>query len=209
MEWVSLGLGAVGTLAGIGGLVLGWLSWRRSGDALRETRWSPIRQAQHALLPELGDWAASLKALLEDRINFDVQQSPLKREVLATDADNLHTLVTQMTEPEVVDDELQSDLVVLRSLVLSTNSERTGLVSQLGNLVAVAEEIEQTQGSINTEQLLGLGARRGQSVEITRSVNAEALEVLQAIQSRLRVLARLGLGDSPTVSKRTAKAIQP
>ena len=45
----------------------------------------------------MADLVASLKKLLEERINYDVQQTNLDQGVLSKDADDLEELVTQMT----------------------------------------------------------------------------------------------------------------
>ena len=100
-------LGAVGALTGVGGLVVGWLGWRRSGEALRESWRAPVREEQHALLPKLADSAAELERLLEQRVNSDVQTAT-EPSTLRSDAADLRRITDQLTTPVIADSELDN-----------------------------------------------------------------------------------------------------
>jgi hypothetical protein len=201
VEWLSLALGALGTLAGVGGLVIGWLGWRRSGEALDETRRTPVREAQHALLPRLSDWAKELEHLLEQRINYDVQRAT-DPAVLTQDVAELTSLVQQITEPVVVDEELDIQLQRLRSIVTPQGVDTGGLAVSLESFSKLTGQVAQAKsGAADVDELLALGGQHGRSIEPIRRMNEEALEAVKAIQARLRLLARHGLGKLPSASQ--------
>ena len=108
----------------------------------------------------------------------------------------------------MVDAQLEADLARLRSLTLLRPSETgSALVDLVRRLITVARSIEKATPSpgsdaVDAQKLMQLGANRQASIEATRGVNSEAIEVLERIRARLRILARHGLGDPPALGKR-------
>lgn len=212
MEWTSFVLGAVGALTGIGGLIVAWLGWRRSGEALRESWRAPVREEQHALLPRLADSSAELENLLEERINTDVQVAT-ESETLKSDAADLRRLVDQLTAPVVVDAELDGDLQRLKSVVEPSGALGGGLQGALDRFIDLTERLaaarsQAAAGSADPERLISLGAEHGQSVEPLRRRNEAALEIVRRVRQRVRVLTREGLGSFPAAAPAVRKGRQ-
>ncbi len=206
VDW-SMTLGIVGAATGLGGLLLGWLGWARSGEALHETRRSPVREAQHSLLARISEWADGLPNLCE-AINSDVQQSPPNPEKLRSQAEQLRTLVRQMTDPVIVDEQLANELAHLREVVIpsSTGDMPVGLADSMDRFAELAEQIEEAKDRPGDskgvrDELVRLGERRQGTLEPLRLRNGAALESAKKIRLRLREIDRDGLGNFPSAAE--------
>jgi hypothetical protein len=152
-EWegrmAELLFGIIGAAAGIGGIVFGIAGSVRSGEALRETRRNPVRQAQHLLLPKLSDQAKRLDALLE-AVNRDVQAQPSIAELLQDHASKLRSVIQLMNEPTFVDRELRRLLAELKETVSPSqddpDSRLAGQLDRFANLCAEIARAKQRRG---------------------------------------------------------------
>ena len=181
--------------------MLGWLGWRRSTEALNETRRAPVRDAQHALLETISSWADELPELYE-AINFDVQQDRGDPEKLESEASALRSIVRQMTDPVVVDEQLASHLTQLRGIAISADplDAPQGLAERLDQFAKLVGEINESRNRPGDatgirDTLIELGKRHAGLMEPLRQRNSEAIDCTRAIQSRLREISRDGLGN--------------
>lgn len=200
MDLLSIGLGGFGALTGAGGLVLAWLGWKKSGQALAESQWTPVRQAQHNLMATITALAEDLHVFLPEQLNYRLQA--MDSAELTAAADHLRTIVNGMTSTVVVDKRLDEKLRMLREEVLLGGSDRSGFADSveefgklIGEIVAAKAATSTAQGA---EKLFALGGRYAQTKEPLRERNSRVICIIDEVRARLGQIAREGLGDLPS-----------
>ena len=199
MDLLSIGLGVFGALTGAGGLVLGWLGWKRSGHALAETQWTPVRQAQHSLMAKITALAEDLHVFLPEQLNYRLQA--MDSAELTGAADHLRTIVDGMTSTVVVDKYLDEKLRKLHEEMLG-GLDRSGFADSVEEFGRLIGEIEGAKAASSTaqgaEKLFALDGRYAQTKEPLREHNSSVICIIDEVRARLDQIAREGLGDLPS-----------
>ena len=199
MDYLTTGLGLFGALTGAAGLVFGWLGWKKSGQALAEAQWTPVRQAQHSLMARITALAADLHVFLLEQLNFRLQS--MDPAELTDAADHLRTIVDGMTSTVVVDKYLDEKLRKLREEVLGAPNQ-SGFADSVEVFGRLIGEIEGAKAAASTaqgaEKLFALGGRYEQTKEPLRSRNSDVISTVDDVRTRLDQIAREGLGDLPS-----------
>lgn len=200
MDLLSIGLGVFGALTGAVGLVYGWLGWKKSGQALTEAQWTPVRQAQHSLMAKITALAEDLSVFLPEQLNYRLQaMDPTE---LTGAADHLRTIVDGMTSTVVVDKYLDERLRMLREEVLLGDVDRSGFADSVEEFGRLIGEIEGAKSATSTaqgaEKLFALGGRYAQTKEPLRVRNSSVIGIIDEVRARLDQIAREGLGDLPS-----------
>jgi hypothetical protein len=197
-------LGVVGVVVaivtGIGGLILGFLGWRRSGKAIAETMRTRVRDEQHTLIAGLADPADELSKLLEE-LNADVQHQPADTTVLREKAERIRVLVGDMGRTVIVDPALSEAIAELSSKALPPGPDANDIPRALEEFADLWDRVAEAKAKPDSQpardELFNLGAGFGHKMEPLRRRCNDLRPIVEKIRERVQDIGRYGLGDFP------------
>lgn len=200
----------IGIVTGIAGLILGYLGWRRSGQALTETRRTTVRENQHVLIAAMASPASELDEILTE-LNVDLQMQPADVEALRSKAARIRSLVTDLASPVIVDPTLSDLIKKLESAALPTDQNTEDIPTALERFARLWNDVAEANAKPDSrptrEQLFNLGAGFGLTIEPLRERCNALQPIVQQIRERLREIDLYGLGNFPAQSRKRGPTV--
>lgn len=196
MDWGD----GISLLVSVVGLTIAGLSYKRSKDAIDESRLAPTRAVQQQRVEGLRE---SMDRMLErlEQVNADIPLAPSDEdaaELIGAHADWLFNETNRLRKT-VLSDQKVNDL--LRDLRDRTVGEHGSLIDDLRYFARTVSDISTARG----DRRDGLIANWGSSKRPLLDRNREAIVAATAVKERAEELERWGLGPIERPSERAGR----